>query len=161
MKKYMQITLVLAAFFILVWLKNMRGADENPVVGKPIQQSANNNNPNQITVAPTTTSVQTSIITSVPSALYKNGTYTGNVADAYYGNLQVQAIINGGKLADVVFLQYPNDNGTSRRINEQSNQILKSEALQAQNAQVDIVSGASDSSQAFQQSLASALQQAK
>ena len=38
---------------------------------------------------------------------------------------------------------------------------LKQEAITAQNAQVDIVSGATDTSNAFMQSLSSALSQAK
>jgi len=96
-----------------------------------------------------------------PAVVYKNGTYTGGVADAYYGNVQVEAIVNGGKLADVQFLQYPNTHSTSVYINSQAMPYLKQEAIQAQNASVDIVSGATYTSMAFQQSLASALTQAK
>jgi len=92
---------------------------------------------------------------------YKDGEYTGNTADAFYGNIQVKAIIQGGKITDVQFLQYPNDRSTSIMINQQAMPYLKQEAIQAQSAQVDIVSGATDSSQAFQQSLQSALSQAK
>ncbi len=91
---------------------------------------------------------------------YRNGVYTGEVADAYYGNIQVQVTISQGKISDVQFLQYPNDNRTSRFINSQAMPMLKSEAIAAQNAQVDIVSGASASSQAFVQSLQSALAKA-
>ncbi len=96
-----------------------------------------------------------------PRGMYTDGTYTGVVADAYYGNVQVQAIISGGKLADVQILQYPNDRSRSISINTRAMPILRSEAIVAQNANVDIVSGATDSSQAFQQSLDSALVQAK
>jgi uncharacterized protein with FMN-binding domain len=97
----------------------------------------------------------------VKNGIYTDGTYTGGTADAYYGNIQVQAIIQNGQIADVQFLQYPNDRGTSIRINGAAMPILKSEAISAQNANVDIVSGATDSSQAFIQSLGSALAQAK
>ncbi|HEX3096025.1 MAG TPA: hypothetical protein VHQ20_02810, partial [Patescibacteria group bacterium] len=41
----------------------------------------------------------------VSAGKYKDGTYTGSVADAYYGNIQVKAIISGGKITDVIFLQ--------------------------------------------------------
>jgi len=92
---------------------------------------------------------------------YVDGTYTGFAANAYYGNVQIQVTVSGGKIADVAFLQYPSDRSTSRYINDQAMPILKSEAIQAQSAQVDGVSGASDTSAAFQQSLASALAQAK
>jgi uncharacterized protein with FMN-binding domain len=92
-----------------------------------------------------------------PKGQYKDGTYTGPAVDAYYGYIQVQAVVSGGKLADVVFLQYPNDRSTSVQINSQAMPYLKEEAIQAQSANVNIVSGASDSSQAFIQSLGSAL----
>jgi uncharacterized protein with FMN-binding domain len=92
---------------------------------------------------------------------YKNGTYSGSVQDAFYGALQVQAVIANGKISDVVFLQYPNDNRTSQYVNSIADPMLKQEAIQVQSAQVDVVSGASASSQAFQASLADALSQAK
>lgn len=95
------------------------------------------------------------------SGQYKDGTYTGISANAYYGNIQIEAVINGGKLADVQFLDYPRDRRTSIRINNQAMPFLKQEAIHAQSANVDTVSGASDSSGAFRQSLASALSQAK
>lgn len=96
-----------------------------------------------------------------PRGMYNDGTYTGSVADAYYGNIEVQAIIQNGKLADVTFLQYPNDRDTSRYINSQAMPLLKSEAIAAQSANVDIISGATDSSQAFQESLGVALTHAR
>jgi uncharacterized protein with FMN-binding domain len=88
---------------------------------------------------------------------YANGTYTGSAANAYYGNIQVKATISGGKLTDVTFLQYPQDRSTSRYINQQAMPVLRAEAIQAQSAKVDGVSGASDTSAAFKESLASAL----
>lgn len=95
-----------------------------------------------------------------PQLRYKNGTYTGSVADAFYGNIQVQAVISGGKITDVIFLQYPNDRSTSVYINSQAMPYLKQEAIAAQSANVAGVSGASATSQAFIESLGSALQQA-
>ncbi len=91
---------------------------------------------------------------------YKDGKYTGTGADAYYGTIQVEAIVSGGKLTDVQFLQYPNDRGTSIRINTSAMPRLRQEAIQAQSANVNTVSGATDSSGAFRQSLSSALDQA-
>ena len=96
-----------------------------------------------------------------PKGLYADGQYTGSPGDAYYGYIQVQVTISASKISNVVFLQYPSDRSTSRYINSQAMPYLKAEALQAQSANVDIVSGATDSSMAFQQSLASALAQAK
>lgn len=96
-----------------------------------------------------------------PKGQYVDGTYTGSAADAYYGLVQVQAVIQGGRLVGVNFLQYPNDRNTSRQINSQAMPWLKQEAIAAQSARVSGVSGASDTSQAFIESLGSALAKAK
>lgn len=109
----------------------------------------------------TNTAAPTPAPTQQPQGQYANGTYTGSPANAYYGTVQVEAIIQNGALADVKFLQYPNDRNTSRYINSQAMPALISEAIQSQSAQVDGVSGATDTSQAFIQSLGSALAQAK
>ena len=90
-----------------------------------------------------------------------DGTYTGDPADAYYGIVQVSAVIQGGNISDVRFLQHPSDRRTSQNINSYAMPILTQETVQAQSANVDTVSGASATSEAFRQSLASALAQAK
>lgn len=92
---------------------------------------------------------------------YADGEYTGSVADAFYGTVQVKAIVRGGKLADVQFLAFPNDRENSQYINSIAVPQLRSEAIAAQNANVDIVSGATATSQAFIESLSSALAAAK
>ena len=92
---------------------------------------------------------------------YRDGVYTGSVADAFYGNVQVSATISGGKLAAVTFLQYPNTHQTSVFINQQAMPQLQQEAVRAQSAHVDVVTGATFTSQAFAESLGNALAQAK
>jgi uncharacterized protein with FMN-binding domain len=153
MRKYLQITFVLGVFGALVLLRQLKG-DDAPIV-----------TPNISSQNPTPASIQNSGMTQ-PTTMpkmgqYKNGTYIGSVQDAFYGNIQVQATISNGKISNVTFLQFPNDNRTSQFVNSQADPILSQEAIQAQSAQVDIVSGASASSQAFQASLADALSQAK
>lgn len=96
-----------------------------------------------------------------PSSLFKDGSYTGSVADAQWGYIQVKAVIQNGKITDVQFLQYPNERDRSVMINSYADPQLTSEAIQAQSANVDIVTGATDSSEAFIQSLSDALSQAK
>lgn len=98
---------------------------------------------------------------SLPSSLYKDGSFTGSVADAQWGYIQVKAIIKDGKIADVQFLQSPNDRNRSVNINSYADPQLTSEAIQAQSANVDIITGATDSSEAFMQSLSDALTKAK
>lgn len=96
-------------------------------------------------------------VTTKQKGQYKDGTFTGSVADAYYGNIQVQAVVSGGKLVDINILDYPQDRSTSVRINSQALPLLKQEAIQVQSANIDAVSGASATSPAFIQSLSSAL----
>ncbi|MDB5563335.1 MAG: hypothetical protein JWN11_2753 [Hyphomicrobiales bacterium] len=91
---------------------------------------------------------------------FKDGSYKGPVTDAYYGNMQVQANIQGGQLASVKVLQYPADRRTSRNINSQALPMLQQEVISAQSASVDTVSGATLSSRAYIKSLAGALKQA-
>jgi len=98
--------------------------------------------------------------TTSTQTAYKDGTFTGSIANAYYGNIQVSVQIQSGKIVNVNFLQFPNDNPTSYSINQQADPYLKQEAISAQNAQVNVISGATFSSQAFIQSLTSALSQA-
>jgi uncharacterized protein with FMN-binding domain len=95
------------------------------------------------------------------SGTYKDGDYTGTREDALYGYIRVKATISGGKLSDVTFLEYPNDQPNSLAISKQAMPILKSEAISIQSAHVDGVSGATDSVNAFIKSLGDALSQAQ
>jgi len=91
---------------------------------------------------------------------YKDGSFTGQTFDAYYGPVQVQANVTGGHIVSVDVLQFPKDRRTSRYINSQALPMLKSEVISAQTTQVDIISGATLTSQAFIRSLRTALKQA-
>lgn len=91
---------------------------------------------------------------------FRNGHYMGSYADAFYGFVQVQAIISNGKLTDIKFINYPSDRQHSIQLSNYAMPQLKTEAIQAQNANVNVISGATATSQAFMQSLASALSQA-
>ncbi len=93
----------------------------------------------------------------LPKNLYADGTFTGDSVDAYYGYVQVEAKITNGKIAEVNFLDYPSDRNTSRHINSVAMPRLRSEAIAAQSYKVNIVSGATDTSMAFRESLQSAL----
>ncbi len=116
--------------------------------------------PPTATDQPSPTDVPPTPTTKV-SGVYKDGQYTGAVADAFYGVVQVKAVVRGGKIADVQFLQYPQDRRTSARINSFAVPALRTEAIGAQNAKVDLISGATLTSEAFVQSLQSALNKAR
>lgn len=110
---------------------------------------------------PTPTPTPTPTPISTPTGQYKDGQYTGADVFAYYGNVQVAAIISGGKITDVKFLDYPSDRSTSQSISAESLPQLKTEAIRIQSANVDTVSGATQTSEGFRQSLKSALDQAR
>ncbi len=92
---------------------------------------------------------------------YKDGIYIGSVEDVFYGDIQIQITIANGRIDSIKFLKYPDDQQTSIMINTQMMPILTQEAIQKQSSEVDIVSGATDSSEGFRRSLANALFQAK
>lgn len=94
-------------------------------------------------------------------SVYKDGSFTGDVTDAYYGNVQVKVTIKNGLISNVQFLDWPQDRSTSREISAYAKPILTREAISIQNANVDTVSGATATSDAFVQSLSSALLLAK
>ncbi len=110
------------------------------------------------TLIPTNTPVPP---TATSDGLYRNGKYTGDVADAFYGNVQVRVTISSGKISAVQFLNYPHDRRTSVAINSYAVPYLKTEAIRAQSASVDLVSGATLTSQAFIESLRTALAKAQ
>ena len=90
----------------------------------------------------------------------KSGTFTGAAESTDFGNVQVQAVISGGKLTNVIVLQVPDRGGYEDQIVQIAVPELKSEALSAQSANIDVVSGATYTSQGYAESLQSALDQA-
>jgi uncharacterized protein with FMN-binding domain len=91
---------------------------------------------------------------------FRDGTVAGPVIDMRYGPVQVQVTIAGGRITDVTALELP-AGGRSGRISSFAEPNLRSEALTAQSATIDIVSGATYTSDAYAQSLQSALDQAR
>jgi uncharacterized protein with FMN-binding domain len=92
---------------------------------------------------------------------FADGTFTGPVADAYYGQVQVQAVVQNGQIVSIKVLQYPSDRRTSVAINRQALPMLRDEVISAQSPNVDIISGATLTSEAFIQSLSAALRGAR
>jgi uncharacterized protein with FMN-binding domain len=101
----------------------------------------------------------TSAASTASATAYKDGTYTGDSVAIRWGDVQVKVVVSGGQITDVSFLSYPTDQ-RSQAINSQAAPALAQEAVSAQSASVQVVSGATFTSRAFMQSLASALSQA-
>jgi uncharacterized protein with FMN-binding domain len=92
---------------------------------------------------------------------YRDGTVTGALISTRFGNVQVEVVISGGELTDVVPVALPSGDRRSVRISEVAAPILREEALTAQDAQIDLLSGATYTSDAYARSLQSALDQVR
>ena len=157
MKKFAVAVLIIGAFILYSLLYGH--ANVVAVLPNNSTNSSSSGRGSSTSVVPATPG--TTNTPGTPGSLYKDGSYTGSVADAQWGYIQVKAIISNGKITDVQFLQYPNERDRSIMINSYADPQLTSEAIAAQSANVDIVTGATDTSQAFIQSLSDALSQAK
>ena len=92
---------------------------------------------------------------------YRDGTYTGPIANTVFGPVQVQAVIQGGRITDVQFLDYPHARRTSVAINSVAAPRLQQEAIQVQGTQVHLLSGATITARGFIESLRGALNSAR
>ena len=86
-------------------------------------------------------------------------TYRGKAVDPGYGPVQVQIVVTDGQLASVTGVQQSSD-GKSQQISSYALPQLEQQAMSAQSAKVDGVSGASYTSAGFAKSLQSALTKA-
>ena len=81
---------------------------------------------------------------------------SGSTVNTRYGPVQVSVTIQNGKLTAVTALQLPSG-GRSGAISNEVEPILSSQALSAQSANIDGVSGATFTSSAYARSLQAAL----
>jgi uncharacterized protein with FMN-binding domain len=87
-------------------------------------------------------------------------TVTGDVAQTRWGPVQVQLTTDAsGAITDVEVVQYPAGNREDEQINSYALPVLVQETLDAQSADIDMVSGATVTSDGYLQSLQSALDQ--
>ncbi|WP_406166733.1 FMN-binding protein [Streptomyces sp. NBC_00996] len=87
-------------------------------------------------------------------------TVTGDTVQTRWGPVQVRITLKNGKITDVTAVAYPSDNPKDQEINSYAIPQLRREALAAQSAQIDSVSGATYTSDGYRQSLQSALDSA-
>ncbi|WP_047520418.1 FMN-binding protein [Microbacterium sp. ZOR0019] len=92
---------------------------------------------------------------------FTDGTYTGTTSQTRYGPVRVQVTISQGRISDVQALDYPDSNGRDRQINGVAIPRLVSETLQSQSSQIQMVSGATYTSDGYLSSLQSAIDQAQ
>jgi uncharacterized protein with FMN-binding domain len=116
--------------------------------------------PTQSAAAPTSTPKAAPTATqAAPTPQPTTRTIQGSVVAYQFGTVQATVTLTGKKITDVT-INVNNSDPRSQDINSQAVPYLRSETLQAQSANVNIVSGATLTSQAYAQSLQAALQQA-
>ena len=98
--------------------------------------------------------------TIAPGTAAASGAFTGAVVNTIYGPVQVRITVSNQKVVDVQALALPRDRARSAAISQYSAPMLRTEAIQAQSANIDIVSGATYTSIAYARSLDNALKQA-
>lgn len=116
-----------------------------------------------------TSTVDTSTVESTAAAVevgtvtatYADGTFTGDTFTNRWGPVQVEVTVSGGQIAEVTVLQYPDDDRKSVQINQRALPTLIQSTLSTQSAEVDSVSGATYTSEGYQQSLQTALDAAR
>jgi uncharacterized protein with FMN-binding domain len=84
----------------------------------------------------------------------------GAVINTRWGPVQVRITTDGSTLTGVEVLQYPTGNGKDEQINAYALPVLVSETMDAQSADIDMVSGATVTSEGYVESLQAALDEA-
>ncbi len=87
-------------------------------------------------------------------------TYTGDAVSTRFGDVQVEITVKDGRITKSAVLQVPWNNGKDQEINSYAVPILNSETVDAQSANIDMVSGATYTSNGYIGSLQSAIDQA-
>lgn len=105
---------------------------------------------------PADTSTQTATTAPAPSGP-ADGTYDGSVVNTRFGTVQVQAVISGGQITDVIAVKLTDADRKSVQISQQVAPMLRSEVLTAQSAKVANISGGTYTTQGYLKSLQSAL----
>ncbi|HEX4215764.1 MAG TPA: FMN-binding protein [Candidatus Dormibacteraeota bacterium] len=101
--------------------------------------------------------------TSVPpdEGAARDGTYTGTLESEVYGRVQVRIVVEEGRLVDISTVSLVGDSPHSQELNQHAAPILRSETLRAQSARIDAVTGATYTSDAYIESLGTALDRAE
>lgn len=90
-----------------------------------------------------------------------DGTYTGTSSSTRWGPVQVRIVVSGGKITSSQAVTYPTANNKDVQINSRAVPTYNSEAVQAQSADIDAISGATVTWQGYTASLQSAIDQAR
>ena len=108
---------------------------------------------------PTPTVTITSPLLSATPRAYHSGSATGLVAHTDFGGVQVRVTVSHGRIVSVTALRLPHRLPMDVQLSRPAARTLEREVISAQDARVDMVSGATYTSQGYLRSLQSALDQ--
>jgi len=148
---------LLTTLLALALLLTFRTPESLPLAGSDSADTAIVGSPSPSTTVTTPTTGGTE---PTAAGTYIDGTVTGPVVSNRYGDVQVQVTISGGVITDVTAVQLPSGDRRTNDISASVEPILRSEALTAQTATIDLLSGATYTSQSYVESLQAALDQA-
>ena len=100
------------------------------------------------------------IMPPIPAAAgthLQDGDYVSDRHQLEWGDLRVKISVHGGQITGVQILQYPDHRSRSLDLSLMAGPTLESEVIKTQQAQVDIVSSATDTSYAFQDTIANVI----
>lgn len=147
---------------VLLFSYHTSTSSRAPTMASPVLGQANA--PSQTTTpsdAPTSgSSSGASAGSSGSSSSTAARTYDGAAVNTRYGNVQVQITVANGKITAARVLQVPWSDHRDQQISSAAVPILNQESVASQNANIDMVSGATYTSDGYMQSLQSAIDQA-
>jgi uncharacterized protein with FMN-binding domain len=140
-------TWFLSTLTVLVLLFGYHTSTSGPLTGSSV-------------VATPIRSGSSSSTSSGSSTTSDSSTVTGPSVNTQWGPVQVAITVANGKITAVSVPVYPSGNGKDQEINSYALPILIDETIQAQDASIDMVSGATVSSRGYLESLQGAIDQA-
>jgi len=155
------VTAILSTITGLVLLFSYHtSTDGGTVAGLAVAQLGPSNRSPSESRSPSSNGSGSSGSGSSGSAAASAATFTGGVAETQWGPVQVQITVKGSKVTRSRAVQYPRNNDNDVMINSYALPILDQEVVQQQSASIDVVSGATVTSDGYLQSLQAAIDQA-
>jgi uncharacterized protein with FMN-binding domain len=152
---------VVATVVGVIWLVTFRVTPHaRPVAAAPPPSPApaTSETPSSAPAAPAAPAA-TAMPTPAPTNRPANGSFTGALVPTRFGDVQVRIVVTSGRVTDVVAVQMPSDRARSAEITQYVTPVLRSEVIRAQNAQIDVISGATFTSEAYAESVNDAMRQ--
>jgi uncharacterized protein with FMN-binding domain len=111
------------------------------------------------TTVPTRVPASPTAATTGKGALH-DGTWTSDAIQTNWGPIQVEMVVENGRITDVASIQYPQSRSRSLQISRYALPIYAEQVVSMQNARVNSVSGATQTARGFQQAVQAAIQKA-